>query len=98
MDEGRALAGEEVVLQRAGRVLAGDGPGGGIFVLLAVRQREGDPRVGAARVLGVPRGEARLALAPGEEQDCLAGAEQTCERPTFAADGHLRAIGPARVL
>src|SRR5712664_826047 len=35
MDEGRALAGEEVVLERAGRVLAGDRPGGGVLVLLA---------------------------------------------------------------
>src|SRR5712691_4786600 len=98
MDEGGALTGEEVVLQRAGRVLAGDRPGGGVLVLLAVREREGEARVLAARVPRAPGAEARLALAEGEEQDRLAAAGQPREESIFAPHGHLGPVGLARVL
>src|SRR5438128_3530835 len=89
VDEGRALPGEEVVLQRAGRVLAGDCPGGGVLVLPAIRESEGEARVRAAGVVRVPRAEARLALAPGEEQHCLPCVEQARQRLTFAPHGDL---------
>src|SRR5229473_1068267 len=47
VDEGGALASEEVVLERARRILAGDRPGGGVLVLLAIREREGEARARA---------------------------------------------------
>src|SRR5229473_3765345 len=98
VDEGGALASEEVVLERAGRVLAGDRTGGGALVLLAVREREGEARVLAARVPRAPGAEARLALAAGEEQNRLAAAEQPREGSIFAPHGHLGPVGLARVL
>src|SRR5207245_7184095 len=78
VDEGGALAGEEVVLQRARRVLGRDCPGGGVLVLLSVREREAEPRVGAARVARVAGAEAGI-LVGHEEQDRLASAEQPGE-------------------
>src|SRR6266851_5203482 len=84
VDEGGALASEEVVLERARRILAGDRPGGGVLVLLAIREREGEARVLAARVPRAPGAEARLAFAAGEEEDRLAAAEQSRERAARA--------------
>src|SRR6266853_4929925 len=84
VDEGGALAGQEIVLQRPGRVLARDRPGGGVLVLAAIDEREREARVRAARVLRVPRAERRLALAPGEEQDRLPRAEQAGQRTDLA--------------
>src|SRR5713101_2494688 len=98
VDEGGALASEEVVLERARRILAGDRPGGGVLVLLAIREREGEARVLAARVPRAPGAEARLAFAAGEEEDRLAAAEQSRERAAFAPHDHLGPVGLARVL
>src|SRR6266851_3210117 len=98
VDEGGALASEEVVLERARRILAGDRPGGGVLVLLAIREREGEARVLAARVPRAPGAEARLAFAAGEEEDRLAAAEQSRERAAFAPHDHLGPVGLARVV
>src|SRR5229473_3500066 len=62
VDEGGALASEEVVLERARRILAGDRPGGGVLVLLAIREREGEARVLAARAPRAPPPRRRRGL------------------------------------